>query len=522
VAAIVSPVNPDDQPSGAEQLSATSAPSEHRLAADATQAGARLAGLWSAFARSVRDNIVAEMLVQVVRVGGMVYLARVLRPQDFGLLKVLTVAAVFVMLFVEAGIPEALIQRRELRHEHEVTAWWLTVCFSLILATACYFAAPLIASAMGMKRLTFGVRLLCIPILLEGAAICSNARLRRELRFGALAAADVVAEISFLSVALVLLFSGSPAWSLPAGLAARLGVHGLVVLAADARLPLGLPSLSAARDLGRFAATVLLGGNLLVVAAGNADYLLVGRFLGSTALGFYSMAWDLIQFIPARLYRVAGRVAFPAFCQLQDNDHELAFAYLSFVRYIARIVLPIAGCAAIAAPELLESIYGPKWLPAATPLRMLTLGLALVGLRIGIGTIYYSKNYPSMDIYLHSSRLLLIVLAVLLAAPMGLVAVSTAVSMVEAVISVFGQYLVCRLIGMRLREVAAALIPALRLAVPCMVATALAKFVASAIEIRAPLLLGVVAAPPAIVFCWLQAGEMATMVRQAFGRAQAA
>jgi PST family polysaccharide transporter len=462
------------------------------------------------------------MLVQVVRVGGMVFLARVLGPQDFGLLKVLTVVALFVMLFVEAGIPEALIQRRDLRRDHEVTAWWATTCFSLICAAACYFAAPLLAGMMAMKGLTFGARLLCIPILLEGAAICPNARLRRELRFGALAAADVVGELSFLVIALLVLFSGNPKWSLPAGLAARLGMHGLVVLAADARLPLGLPRWSAARELGRFAASVLVGGNLLVAAAGNADYLLVGRLLGSTALGFYSMAWDLLQFIPGRLFRVAGRVAFPAFCQIQDNDHELALAYRNFVRYIARIILPVIGCAAIAAPELLESVYGAKWLPAAMPLRMLTFGLALVGVRIGIGTVYYAKNYPSMDIYLHSARLLLIVTAVVVTAPMGLIGVSAAVSVVEAIISIFGQYLVCRLVGMRLSEVAAAVIPGLRLAIPCMVATALAKFVASTIEIRAPLLLGVVAAPPAIVFCWLQAGEMATMVRQAFGRTQPA
>ncbi len=478
--------------------------------------GAAGGSLWSAFARGVRNNMVAEVLVQAVRVGGLIFLARALRPQDFGLLKVLTVAGMFVMLLVEAGIPEALIQRRDLRREHEVTAWWLTVGFTLAFTAGLYFAAPLLARVMEMNDLSFGVRLMCIPLLFEGLAICPNARLRRELKFGALATADVAAEVSFLAAALLLLLEGHPRWSLPAGLAARLGAHGLVVLLADWRLPVGPPRLRAARELSRFAASVLAGG-LITSGSGNVDYLLVGRMLGSGALGFYSMAWDLLRFIPDRLYRIAGRVALPAFCKLQDNDRALALAYRNFVNYIGRAVLPIAGCVAIAAPQLLESIYGAKWLPAAMPMRLLTFGLALAGIRIGIGTVYYSKDYPSIDIYLNGVRLILIVTAVTLTAPMGLIAVSGAVSIVEATISIIGQYLVCRLVGMRVRDLAAAVIPGLRITAACMAATILGKLAAATLDVHAPLVLAFVAAPPAIVFCWLQANEVLGMVRQAFG-----
>jgi PST family polysaccharide transporter len=494
--------------------------------ADATeQPGHREAdtvGLWSAFARSVRNNIVAEVVVQIVRIGGLIFLARALRPQDFGLLKVLTVVSAFVMLFIEAGIPEALIQRHDLRREHEVTAWWLTIAFSLMFVVTFYLAAPWVAVLMGMKNLTFGIRLLCIPILFEGVAICPNARMRRELRFGALAAADVIAETSFLVAALVVLFKGNPVWSLPAGLAARLAAHGLVIVAADRRLPLGPPRWSAARELCRFAASVMLGGNLLTSAASNADYLLVGRLLGTGALGFYSMAWDLLQFIPARLYRIAGRVALPAFCKLQDNDRELAVAYRNFVGYIGRVVLPMAGCVAIAAPELLESIYGPKWLPAAVPMRMLTAGLALLGLRIGIGTVYYAKNYPSIDIYLNGCRLIGIVIGVVLGATFGLLGVAGAVTIVESIVGIAGQYVVCRLIRMQLRELVIALIPGLRIAAATMLAAAFGKLLGMVLDIPAPLVLAVIAVPPGIVFCWLQSGELAGMARQAFGRTQPA
>jgi O-antigen/teichoic acid export membrane protein len=472
--------------------------------------------LWDAFARGVRDNMLGEVGVQALRIGGLIYLARALQPQDFGLLKVLTVVSMFGILLVEAGIPEALIQRDDLRPEHEITAWWSTVAIALSLMVGLYFGAPWLADTMGMRGLVFGARLLCIPMLLQGLAVCARARLQRELRFAAVALANVGAEVAFLMIAVVLLFEGLPQWSLPAALGARLAVHALITLVADRRLPFGLPRLQAGHDLLGFAGTVLVGG-LITTGSGNVDYLLVGRLLGSAALGYYSIAWDLFRFLPSLLHRIAGIVAFPAFCRLQNNQLELALAYRNFINYIGRVVLPVLGCIAIAAPELLASIYGSKWLPAAMPMRLLVFGLALMGLCSAIGPLYYAKGYPSFDIYLNGTHLLLIIAAVGLAAPMGLLAVCAAVSMVEATISVFGQHFVSLLLGMRLRELAAALSSAVRITVACSVATLLGKFMATMLNVKAPVVLLFVVAPPAVVFCWLEADEVLGMMKRAFG-----
>jgi PST family polysaccharide transporter len=278
-----------------------------------------------------------------------------------------------------------------------------------------------------------------------------------------------------------------------------------------------MPRAAAARDFGRFA-TVAFGGRLLTLAAGNIDYVLVGRLLGSTALGFYSTAWDLLRFVPARLYRIAGRVALPAFAKIQDDNEELAQAYRNLLDYIARFVLPVSGCVAIAAPELLSSVYGATWLPAAMPMRILTLGLGLAGIRIGIGTVFYAKNYPSLDIYLMSGRLALLVAIILLTAQQGLAVVSVGVSAVEAMISIAGQYMVCSLIGFRLRDLMSAILPGSRLALACMLATAAGKMAGIWFGVKAPFVLLLVATPPAAVFSWLQAGDAAQMIGTAFKR----
>jgi PST family polysaccharide transporter len=471
--------------------------------------------LWNAFARSVRDNLLAEAAVQVLRIGGVIVLARALRPEDFGLLKTLVIASIFALLLCEGGFPDALIQREMLRKEHEVAAWWLTLGLAALTASALWIAAPLIAGVMKIPGLRPGLRLICLPLLLEGSAIVGNSRLRRELRFGAVALADVLGEAVFLATALLLLARGMAQWSLAGGLAARLSAHAIVIWIADRRLSLGVPHPAAARDLVRFAMGAC-GGRLMTALSANTDYLLVGGLLGGAALGFYSMAWDLLRFVPDRLHRVAGRVALPAFCRLQDNDQELGRAYLNFIGYISRAVLPMLACAALAAPELIGSLYGHRWLPAVGPMRVLSVGLILVGLRIGIGAVFYTKDFPSIDIYLNGARLGLLTVAVFFMAPYGLLAVSAGVSLVEMLIGIAGQYLVFALIGMKLRELVAAIVPSLRLALWCILATAAGKLLASVLGLQPPLALIPVVAAPALAFIWAQARDLVEMATHGF------
>lgn len=471
--------------------------------------------LWEAVARSVRDNVIAEFVVQGVRVGGFVVLARALTPEDFGVFRILLVVSVFATLSNDAGITDALVQRKELTAAHEATAWWLGMVAATCSILALYAAAPAIAAAMGTPNLTGGERLLCLPILLDATTMVSASRLRRALNFTALAIADIVAEIGFIAVALLVLWRGMPAWALPAGLAARFAAHAIAIWIAKPGFPRGMPRRQAAHDFANFSLAAW-GGRIIYVLSSNADYLLVGRLLGSSALGFYSMAWDVLRFVPDRLHRVAGRVTFPAFCILQNDGETLSRAYLDFFDYMARVVLPLAACAAIAAPEILGTIYGPQWVPAALPMRLLAPGLALSGLRLGIGSVFYSKNRPAIDMYLHGVRLGFLVAAVVGLARFELLGVSAGMSVVEGVVSVLGQALACALLGLRLRKLAWSVMPALKLTVLCALATIGGRTLAILASSGRPTTLLAAALPPALVYLWMERSNAMDLFGKAF------
>jgi O-antigen/teichoic acid export membrane protein len=480
--------------------------------------------LWQAFARSVRDNVLAELALQVIRIGGIVVLARELTPDDFGVFRVLAIVMVFTLIPVENGIPDALIQRRKLLPEHQATGWFLSVGFAIVMSSAAYLLAPFIASLMAMPALTASIRLLCIPFVIEGTAMASNARLRRELRFGALASAEVFAEMTFLAAALGLLAKGYPRWSLPGGLAARVVGYSLALWAMDRRFVFAMPRLWAARDIGRFTTSVW-GARVFHSSSSNADFLLVGKFLGPAALGFYSMAWDLLRFAPDRLFKVAGRVTFPAFARVQDDNEEMSHAFIEFTGFVAKVVLPIMLLAAIVAPELIRLVYGAKWLPTVVPLRLLAIGFMLVGLRIAIGSIYFAKDHPSFDIYVHGTRLVLIVITVLpLATMFGLGAVSADMAVVEGSVSLFGLYMAGTLIDTSLARLLTAALPGLRLAIICSLLAGAGKGVALFFGFNNIEILAAEVVPPALAFLWLEAPLFTDMIAKAFApaRSQAA
>jgi O-antigen/teichoic acid export membrane protein len=144
-----------------------------------------------------------------------------------------------------------------------------------------------------------------------------------------------------------------------------------------------------------------------------------------------------------------------------------ASAYCQLVDLCSRAILPVAVCAAVAAPQILGAVYGSAWVSAAVPLRLLAPGLGLLGLRLAVGPIYYSKDRPGLDLWVHGLRLALIIVTLSIVVRLGLASASIAMSGVEGAISVLGQLMVCSLIGMNVSRLISAATPGFLLAVLC-------------------------------------------------------
>jgi hypothetical protein len=208
----------------------------------------------------------------------------------------------------------------------------------------------------------------------------------------------------------------------------------------------------------------------------------------------------------------------PALCALQNDRPALGKAYCEFINYIARLILPLIACAVIAAPQLITLIYGPHWAPAILPMRLLAAGLVLFGLRMAIGSVYFAVGRPVFEVYVHALRLGLIIVTIGITYSYGLIAVSAGMGLVEAVASIAGQLLVCRLIGLRLHTIAAAVLRAALVAAVCALAVIAVRMINSELHIRGVLALLPIMVLPSAAFCAIEVATIRNLAATALTR----
>jgi PST family polysaccharide transporter len=202
---------------------------------------------------------------------------------------------------------------------------------------------------------------------------------------------------------------------------------------------------------------------------------------------------------------------------MQHQPEQLRNAYLSFLGYMCRLIVPPLVCIGVAAPELLRQIYGPQWIPAAIPLRILCFGIITIGLRAGMGAVYYALGRPVYDAYLHALRFALIAIAVIVSASSGLLWVCASVSAVEGVCSVVGQMAACRMLDVGFGRVLRELIPGFTTAAGCGAVTMAGRVLATNIGIDGLPELLLMVAMPAAAFLLIEARTVREMLGSAFG-----
>ena len=307
----------------------------------------------------------------------LVVLARLLAPDDFGLLALALVPLELLLTATNFGMVAALVQRQENDARHYDTAWTVGMYRSLAVSALVFLAAPAIASLAGEPRVTDLIRLLAVAPLLEATASIRLADLTRKLDFRSLAGVEIAKAVAnFAAAALLAPLVG--VWALVIG-----RIFGALVytVASYLRAPY-IPRLrvdrKAASSLIRFGRWMLLTG-LIAVAGSAVLRLLVSRHLGAAELGLYYLAFR-IAMLPADIAgQVVGAVSFPAFATIQHDLERTRQALRGALTGITVLLAPVCLLMIALAPSLGEALLGPEWSEAAPLLRLLSLA-ALVGI----------------------------------------------------------------------------------------------------------------------------------------------
>ncbi len=330
----------------------------------------------------------ASGLQALLRIGILAILARLLTQEEFGLANAGLTIVSFATIISQLGLNRAIVQRPELTEAHLRTAATVFTFTSTVMGVAMVVAAPQIASLLRMDALTPVIRVIALSFPLQGMVIVPAALLQRRLHFRRFASINVLSYLGgfgVVGIALALAGMGGRAL-IGASLAQALILTGCVL----AVQPFPKRPLIDRAALGEL---VYYGGGhtiarLLNQTGGEADNLIVGRWLGAEALGVYGRAYQMLVF-PVNLFSgVLNNVLFPSFSKLQDDIPRLGRAYRHAVAATSLAYLPLSVALVVLAPELVAVLLGPNWTDVVLPFQILAAGLLFRGSKVNLAVAH--------------------------------------------------------------------------------------------------------------------------------------
>lgn len=325
-------------------------------------------GASSAFGWSLLNTVVSRL--GTLGIG--IVLARVLGPESFGTFAVALVALLALLSFNELGVSLAIVRwpGDPARIAPAVTT--ISIVSSAAFSAAAFAAAPAFTTAMGDPEATGVVRLLIINVLINGIVATPAALLQRSFREKTRMAIDQVNVWTGAVISLGLALLGMGAMALALGRVIGSLLSGVLFIAASP-LPIRL-----GLDREHFGALIrfglpLAGTSVVVFAAGNADQLAAGATLGTTALGFYVLAFNLSSWPVSIISQPLRRVAPAAFARLQDKPAAMQSALSSMMAVLASATFPAFMFLAGTAVPIISFVYGDVWLAAASALSWLVI-----------------------------------------------------------------------------------------------------------------------------------------------------
>ncbi len=293
-----------------------------------------------------------------------IVLSRLLTPFQVGLFGLALTMTVFAQQFGNLGLSQAVIQRETITQRQLNALFWVNAGAGVVLAVVVAALAPVLAWFYGEPLLTPITAGLAVTYLITGLAVQPSALLARQLSFKALALRTSVARFVAAVAAIVAAVAGAGAWSLVVqqiALAAATCV--MVWIAVDWR-PSRPGGLREALPLIRFGAGFTTG-EILNTLSRNADNILIGRFVGAAALGFYTRAYALLMLPVRQLKTPLGTALQPMLAALRTEPVRYRRLYCGAISGLCHLGMPALALLAVPAYQLIHTLLGARWVPAA-------------------------------------------------------------------------------------------------------------------------------------------------------------
>jgi lipopolysaccharide exporter len=408
--------------------------------------------LKAAVRRGIFWTMSARMMAQIASFVRVPILARLLSPDDFGLMGIMTAVLFYVDVISRSGFETALVQQRDVDSDDFSVAWTLNVLRGLGQGLVLALLAAPVGFFYETPQLTTLLLIVAPQPVLVGLRSIGLVRVYRDLNFRSLTIYELGDTLIAVVVTLGMAFWLHSVWALLAGVMAS-ALYGLLasyIFAPHApRIHFDRPK---ATRLWRFGRWEWVGG-VAVAVFQSSDNLFVGKFLGLTVLGYYAMAYRLGNLATTEVVNALRKVMFPAFSTLQDDMPRLRQTFLTLFQISAALGPLVAVGLVLLSSPLVNVLLGPKWQPVIPVLQVLALWGSLDVLKMTTPDLFRALGHP--DWFAKATLVKIVVLAVTiypLSAAWGIVGTAVAVVLAALADIPFTLRWVCQALGFRLPD----------------------------------------------------------------------
>ncbi|BBP45267.1 lipopolysaccharide biosynthesis protein [Thiosulfatimonas sediminis] len=336
-------------------------------------------------------NALGNVIRQIVTVLTLIFMARILSPDDYGVYAILMIFVSFMAIFASMGLGQAIIYKDSPSQSFLSSIFYFNLGLNSILSILLFLLASLIASFFDKDGLEELVELISIIFIISSLSLINKTMLEKQMKFKLVVIVEIIALLASALIGLVSAYQ-------------QFGVYSLVIMAITNAFVLStgflivykwLPSLSFSfshiQTILSYSAN-LTGFTFINYFSRQSDQFLIGKFLGSTSLGIYSMAYKIMLYPLQNISHVIIRVLFPAFSEIKNDHEKFREGYLKAISFIALITFPLMAGLLVTAESFVSLVLGPQWQEMA----ILLMVLAPVGMVQSIttttGSIYMAKG----------------------------------------------------------------------------------------------------------------------------------
>jgi lipopolysaccharide exporter len=338
-------------------------------------------------------NVASTIVSLIFQTGQLIILSRLFAPEVFGMMSLLLIVTNFSAIFLDLGVSNAIIQRKETDIKELSTLYYLNIIMGAMLCLAIFLCSGLLAQLFRQSRLQTYLQWISLIYLIIPFGQQYRAIFQKRMAFNILVKIDIFTTIVTTVLTVILAYTGFGIYSIIWAQIASAAISTLLVMYFGRKeyKPVWYFNFQKAKPYLSFG-LYQSGESIMNYFNTNIDGMSIGRLVGATMLGYYQVAYNVIIIPSRRINPILTKVFFPAFSLMQDDQQRLKKNFYKLLNILNFVNFPIFFALFVLAEPFIVVVFGAKWLTSVPILRILCGVGLLRSLGNPVGSLMYAKG----------------------------------------------------------------------------------------------------------------------------------